>query len=419
MRSLLVCHVMMALAFQGNSNQFLCFATQHHSSSLQQIHDRRHRHSNQYRMMMVQGGGDDEDDFNRNDNDRKQVRQKRNNAQLKSFVLNDIQRSGATKAKETVVKKLSSFELAFAGAVATMIGDISMHPIDCIKTLQQSVEGSGLNMLAASKKIFETGGFGGFYSGLGTYVVSDGLAGSIKFATYEALKSWVDESGVVKEENKGAALFVVAGVAFIASSVVLVPGELIKQRLQMGQISSVAEGFSTIWKNEGIMGFFTGYSGVCLRDVPYTMMELGIYDNLKSMYVKWKSGEVGWKEGEEYKLTQWDEIIAAAITGGIIGYLTAPLDNIKTKLMVDVGYSGFFDCVSKTIESTGFSSLFNGGGARIAWLMPFTAIYLPVYEVIKRRLSASNVGNSPTPLKVKGGAQVTPLSQSVNKSELE
>jgi len=225
-----------------------------------------------------------------------------------------------------VARKLSSAELAFAGAVATMVGDASMHPIDCIKTLQQSGEGAGLNMVSATKKIFTSGGIGGFYSGLGTYIVSDGLAGSIKFASYEAMKLWVDEN--VDENKKGAALFVVAGLAFVASSIVLVPGELIKQRLQMGQISSVAEGISVIWKNEGLMGFFTGYSGVCLRDVPYTMMELGIYDNLKSMYIKWKTRNSGDGSGE-YKLTQWDEIIAAAITGGIIGYATAPLDNIK------------------------------------------------------------------------------------------
>mmetsp|Transcript_6146 Transcript_6146/g.9779 ORF Transcript_6146/g.9779 Transcript_6146/m.9779 type:complete len:234 (-) Transcript_6146:709-1410(-) len=155
---------------------------------------------------------------------------------------------------KTVLRKLSGAELAFAGAVATMIGDASMHPIDCIKTLQQSDGGAGLNMVAAAKNIFASGGIGGFYSGLGTYVISDGLAGSIKFATYEALKHWVDEN--VDEKRKGAALFAVAGLAFLASSVVLVPGELIKQRLQMGQISSIAEGFSSIWKNEGFFGFF-------------------------------------------------------------------------------------------------------------------------------------------------------------------
>lgn len=174
-----------------------------------------------------------------------------------------------------------------------------------------------------------------------------------QYHSYEALKHWVDDN--VKEEQKGGALFLVAGVAFIVSSVVLVPGELIKQRLQMGQISSVAEGFSTIWKNEGILGFFTGYSGVCLRDVPYTMMELGIYDNLKSMYINWKSERSS--DGEDYQITQWDEVIAAAITGGIIGYLTAPLDNIKVSMVKNHQHSSLAFIIVIAVLLVGYTNI--------------------------------------------------------------
>ncbi len=75
---------------------------------------------------------------------------------------------------------------------------------------------------------------------------------------------------IIPEEHYGKALYVAAAAAFIASSVVLVPGELLKQRLQMGQISSVRQGIPQIFKSEGILGFYAGYSGVCLRDIPYT-----------------------------------------------------------------------------------------------------------------------------------------------------
>jgi len=208
--------------------------------------------------------------------------------------------------------------------------------------------------------------------------------------SYEALKSWVKEK--VPEKYFGAAIFGCAAAAFMVSSTILVPGELLKSRLQMGQISTVSEGFSKIWKNEGIKGFYSGYSGVCLRDVPYTMLELGIYDNLKSLYLKFKK-----KRDPDGKITQMDEIIAAAITGGITGILTTPTDNIKTKLMVDSGaYLGFRDCLTKTVAKGGIGSLFQGGGARVAWLLPFTAIYLPAYEVFKRRLVNFKVPNHDT-----------------------
>mmetsp|Transcript_13121 Transcript_13121/g.19121 ORF Transcript_13121/g.19121 Transcript_13121/m.19121 type:complete len:365 (+) Transcript_13121:165-1259(+) len=305
----------------------------------------------------------------------------------------------AAKVVEPEPKGLSSLQMAGAGAFATAFGVVIVHPVDTIKTLQQSTEGAGLNILAATSKILKDGGIPALYSGLGPYVVSDGCAGALKFATYEVLKKWIKDK--VPDEDYGKALFLAAGAAFLVSSVVLVPGELLKQRLQMGQINSVREGIPQIFKSEGILGFYAGYSGVCLRDVPYTMMELGIYDNFKSMYLKFKNRNL--KEGDgELQSNKWDELLAAAVSGGITGFLTAPLDNVKTKLMVDVGYSGFFDCLAKTVKTGGMSSLFAGSAARVAWLMPFTAIYLPVYEIIKRKM----IMPAPTvvsALAVKGG----------------
>ena len=95
--------------------------------------------------------------------------------------------TGGATTKSTTTKKekrkLNSLDLALAGSIATMVGDASLHPVDCIKTLQQSTEGTGLTMIGAGRKIFKDFGIGGFYQGLGTYVISDGGAGAIKFAT--------------------------------------------------------------------------------------------------------------------------------------------------------------------------------------------------------------------------------------------
>jgi solute carrier family 25 S-adenosylmethionine transporter 26 len=215
------------------------------------------------------------------------------------------------------------------------------------------------------------------------------------------LKKWIKEK--IPEEHHGKAIFIAAAAAFLASSVVLVPGELLKQRLQTGQIASVRQGIPQIFKAEGILGFYAGYSGVCLRDVPYTMMELGIYDNFKTFYLNLKNRK---------ESNQWDEFLAAAVSGGITGLLTAPLDNIKTKLMVEVGYSGFFDCLAKTAKNGGVSAVFAGSAARVAWLLPFTAIYLPCYEMIKRRMEimpAIKQTIASSPLAVKGGHMNAPV----------
>ena len=86
---------------------------------------------------------------------------------------------------------LPLWKLAVAGGVATMLGDFTMHPMDCIKTLQQSDEGLGLSLVQASQYIWSHSGLGGFYRGLGTYLFSDGMGGALKFAVYEKLTSLV------------------------------------------------------------------------------------------------------------------------------------------------------------------------------------------------------------------------------------
>ena len=82
-----------------------------------------------------------------------------------------------------------------------------------------------------------------------------------------------------------------------------------------------------ILATDGIGGLFAGYFATLVRDIPYTMFELGIYENIKTIMRKFRHRE---------DLTQADELTAAAITGGLASYITTPLDLIKTKLMMQV-----------------------------------------------------------------------------------
>lgn len=280
------------------------------------------------------------------------------------------------------------YQLAFAGAIATAFGDAAVHPLDCIKTLQQSDEYLGTTIPQAIQILWtQYDGFEGFYRGLGTYLLTDAVAGALKFGTYETLQK--------KTENmmKPPPLAVLAGIAFVASSLILVPGELVKQQLQMGHYTSLSEAAEGIFTEKGLLGFYTGYSAVCWRDVPYTMMELSIYDWLKRLPIPQLNTRTTTGPNEESKVdlstttATMDEAWAGAITGGIAGFCTTPLDTIKTKLMVDGDYySGYFSCLSDTVQEHGIVSLFSGSLARVAWLLPFSAIYLPLFDALKRML---------------------------------
>jgi hypothetical protein len=270
---------------------------------------------------------------------------------------------------------------------------MSMHPIDCIKTLQQSDQGMGLNIGQAAQLVYAQLGLAGFYKGFATYALCDSAGGALKFTTFEILKRQVQPK-LSEGASKNAVLFGCAAVAFVASSVITVPGELLKQQLQMDHYSGLWEATTSIWQTQGIGGFYQGYEGVFLRDVPYTAMELGLYEMLKNTFSSMQQQQQR-ENGDNTSspaptsLGPSVEILAAGLTGAIAGYLTTPLDTIKTKMMVDSDYMGynFWDTLMLTVHDHGMGSIWVGSLARVAWLLPATAIYLPTYDFLKRQMN--------------------------------
>jgi solute carrier family 25 S-adenosylmethionine transporter 26 len=281
------------------------------------------------------------------------------------------------------------WKLALAGSLATIFSDMAVHPVDCIKTLQQSDEGIGLSMLGAAQVIYtQLGGLEGFYRGFLTYVGCDAVGGAIKFSTYELLKRQAQQN-IPSGNLFSATLFACAAMSFVTSSVITVPGELLKLNLQMGHYSGCFDAVSSIWQTQGISGFYQGYDGVFLRDVPYTAMELGLYDLFKTLYMSRKQPKEDDATSSD-NLATTEQILLAGLTGGIIGFLTTPLDTIKTKLMVDAHYAGssFLTAFVATIHDHGWESVFCGASARVVWLIPLTAIYLPTYDFVTRQFSS-------------------------------
>lgn len=295
----------------------------------------------------------------------------------------------ATTEKKT--KTLSPLQLCFCGALATIFGDFIMHPIDTIKIVQQaSGVGSELSFLGAAKKILSgPSGIFGFYNGVLPYLAADGCSGAIKFATFEISKVFMQKR--FSPSFSPLIDFAAAAGSLLASSILLVPGEVLKTKLQTGVMKSLVEGVVNIVKTEGFGGLFVGYYATLVRDLPYTILELGLYENIKTLIRKYNLKKSADKTGSG-SISQGEELLAAAITGGFTAFVTTPLDLVKTKLMIQSAsgglYSGFFDAFSSIYADGGVKALFVGSFARVTWLLPFTTIYLGMYEYSKRFLLA-------------------------------
>ena len=82
------------------------------------------------------------------------------------------------------------------------------------------------------------------------------FSGAIKFATFELSKVFVEAR--TNPSFHPTAQFLCAAGAMLACSVVLVPGEVLKTKLQGGVIASLFGGITQIFNTEGIAGLYAG-----------------------------------------------------------------------------------------------------------------------------------------------------------------
>lgn len=280
---------------------------------------------------------------------------------------------------------LNLMEHLVAGAVATGAAVASMHPMDTVKTVVQAAgkTNQNANTFSAFFSTLQTGGIPALYKGFAVSLSGQVPAGAVKFAAFESFTQFaLSLSG--KESNGPAVDFACAALAFVCCSVVLVPGELMKQRLQAGLYPGLRAGIRTIVKTEGLGALYTGYRATLLRDVPYTMLEFGLYSQFKRLLRLVLN---------KPKLTPREELVLGGVAGGCTGFLTTPLDLAKTRLMTQgVGsaggrqYKGILDVLVKVVKVEGPGGLLKGSTARVVWLIPFTAVFFGVHEASKRAL---------------------------------
>ena len=60
----------------------------------------------------------------------------------------------------------------------------------------------------------------------------------------------------------------------LTGSLCLCPSEVIKQKMQAGIFQTEREALGFIWKAKGILGFYEGYTGGLVRDIPFRVAQL-------------------------------------------------------------------------------------------------------------------------------------------------
>ncbi|KAG5525226.1 hypothetical protein RHGRI_031787 [Rhododendron griersonianum] len=162
---------------------------------------------------------------------------------------------------QTLFKTLTVLERSVIGAAANGIAGaftyMCLHPLDTIKTKLQTKGASEIysSALDAVGKTFQSKGILGFYFGVSAVIMGSTASSAVYFGTCEFGKSVLS-----KVPNYPSVLIppTVGAMGNIISSAIMVPKELITERMQAGAKGRSWEVLLRILEKDGVLGLYAG-----------------------------------------------------------------------------------------------------------------------------------------------------------------
>ena len=158
-----------------------------------------------------------------------------------------------------------------SGGIAGLCTDISLYPLDTIKTRLQSPNG-----------FLKSGGFRGIYKGLSIAAVGSAPGAALFFSSYEKMKHVLQSINHNNMIPMPVTHMIAASCGEVVACIIRVPTEVIKQRMQAGMQSNILSTFHQLWyKERHFYGLYKGYNITIMREIPFALIQFPIYEFAK------------------------------------------------------------------------------------------------------------------------------------------
>lgn len=273
-----------------------------------------------------------------------------------------LRNSTAGTASLSVVKSskqaLSSLDVLIAGALARLLAQLILHPLDAYRTRVQ-LFGPSLSphikghVVAAATFLHRIQDFFNIaLKGIAPLLLLAAPAGALQFSTLEYTKYYMKSLPIVPLNLLASAL------GSLTSSLLKVPLEVLKQGIQADLYSTIGSAILHIYAHEGIAGYYKGSSVTILRDTIWNSVSYMLYEYFVLLYQQ-RYGGVGDRA----------MVILGAVAGIVSSVITQPLDVAKTKIMVYINFNNVK------------YSFVNRLKKRILWS---TRAYSPLYSALRK-----------------------------------
>lgn len=141
------------------------------------------------------------------------------------------------------------------------------------------------------------------------------------------------------------------------------------------------EGYNTIKANEGTNGFYKGLPALWMRQVPYTMVKFGAFENIVRAFYR----NVFTSPKETYsKATQLSIVFMSGYLAGIMcAIISHPADTMVSILNKKSSNAPIGQQAKEIYKDIGFKGLWNGIGARIIMVGTLTGLQWWIYDSFK------------------------------------
>jgi solute carrier family 25 S-adenosylmethionine transporter 26 len=283
---------------------------------------------------------------------------------------------------------------ASAGAIAGALANGLLHPLDTVKTVRQTSPVTFTGTFSTMSTIWQKSGPRGLYGGFGTAMIGAMPSSFVFFGTYEFVKRRLHRRFADCSLEARARIHMCAAASGnAASSLIFVPKEMIKQRLQASRVRGLSMGVRQVVRSalaeNGVRGLYAAYTATIMRNIPTTALNYFIYEELRL--------RLG--VSNETAAIRVRSMLCGAISGATSSVVMTPLDVVKTRLATGryAASLGLRGSLVKLATEEGLIGLFAGAKARIVGAAIFSAIGLSTYEACKYLLKcddyAGDAGN--------------------------
>ncbi|EGC37872.1 hypothetical protein DICPUDRAFT_76529 [Dictyostelium purpureum] len=269
----------------------------------------------------------------------------------------------------------------YSGLVAGIVSRTLTAPLERVKILNQvgiyikDGHTKYKHVGKAMRTILKEEGVSGLFRGNLVNILKAGPQSAIRFYSYGAFKRMVQQAdGSISLINR-----VWAGASAGVVSVALThPLDVIKTHISIKHTSSeILQVTKSIYKQDGVFGFFRGLSAGILNIAPFAGLNFTFYELIK-------------EKTESILKTPpiYFPSIYGAFSGAITMTILYPLDVVKRRIMLQHYYKeesskiyrNFIDALIKIAKNEGIGSLYKGIKPAYFKVIPTVSINFLIYE---------------------------------------